>query len=112
MKYSEKQILEWKSKAQKWDELHPLPKIGKFKEKYVVILSSWNWTEHPYLSILDMDGNRIKDDFVNIEMNGEIKNGITYGSLPKESKYSKVLSTVSKKDVTYIDEFYGTNLYS
>lgn len=78
--------------------------IGLLKEE-------WNWKRHPLLKIMtEANGERIYGDFVDVELNGEIKtyridNQYLRGPSPFESEFNKVCTTVCRKDVEFVDLF-------
>ncbi len=74
------------------------------------VIREWNWEENPFLKIYKDKSydERLYEDFLDIELNGQLKpiDRFGYGPLPInpiESKFHHVYMTVCKKDVEFIE---------
>ncbi len=74
-----------------------------------LVKKEWNWKEQPFMKIMtENHRERIYDDFVDVELNGEISthrvdDQYIKGPAPLESGFHHVYSTVCRKDVEFID---------
>lgn len=84
-----------------------MDKIVKLKDgTFASVIKEWNWEEHPDLKIYKDNTfkERLYEDFVDVELNGQLKHTkYRFGPLPVESEFHKVLMTVCRKDVTFVN---------
>lgn len=83
-----------------------MEKIVKLKDgRYASIIREWKWSDNPQMNIYTENyKDRLYEDFVDVELDGQIKNDYYFGASPTESEFMSVCSTVCKKDVEFIDK--------
>lgn len=93
-----------KNFIKKVDNLKIIEKIVKLKDgTYASVIREWNWKENPYLKI-ETNGQRLYEDFVDVELNAELENSYTHGANPRNSKFNTIQSTICKSDVEFIEK--------
>ena len=82
-------------------------KAVKLKDGQIgTVVREWNWKENPQMKIYkDISySERLHEDFVDIELNGQLKTHKQYfGISPVDSNFHHVYMTVCKKDVEFIE---------
>jgi hypothetical protein len=82
-------------------------KAVKLKDGQIgTVVREWNWKENPQMKIYKdrSYSERLHDDFVDIELNGQLKtHKLHFGSNPVDSNFHHVYMTVCKKDVEFIE---------
>ena len=93
-----------KNLINKIDNLKIIEKIVKLQDgTYASVIREWNWKQHPYLKI-ETNGERLYEDFVDVELNAQLETSYTHGANPRSSKFNTVQSTICKNDLEFIEK--------
>jgi hypothetical protein len=81
-------------------------KSVKLKDGQIVsVIREWNWEENPQMKIYKDSTykERLHEDFIDVELNGQLKTHKSNYPNPAESNYHQVFMTVCRKDVQIIE---------
>ena len=81
-------------------------KAVKLKDGQIVsVIREWNWEENPQMKIYKDSTykERLHEDFIDVELVGQLKNYKSNFANPAESNYYQVFMTVCRKDVQIIE---------